>query len=304
MEHTPPPFFKTGPSPFTRLLIFSVLSLLLLAGDVNYRYLEVLRQVAAVIIYPLQRIAAAPASLMQRAGDFFTTYSALREENAQLRQANLASAVREQQARALESENAHLRTLLEARPRLEDRSTLAEVLYAARDPFSRRIVIDKGAQHDVRNGFPVVDAFGVVGQVTRTYPMLAEVTLITDKGHLVPVLNVRSGLRSVLAGTGVHGVLELQFAPINEDVRKGDQLVTSGIDGVYPAGLPVAEITSIEHNPAQMFAKVRCRPLGGVGSYTRVFVVHAASDVPPRPEAERSEKAEKSLRPRRGRKGG
>ena len=300
MEHAPPPFFKTGPSPFARLLVFSALSLVLLVADASYKYLESLRQVAAVIIYPLQRIAAAPASLMRRAGEFFVTHATLRDENAQLRRDNLATATRAQQTQALESENAHLRTLLEARQRLQGRLTLAEVLYVARDPFSRRIVIDKGAQHEVSPGYPVVDASGVVGQVTRVYPMLSEVTLITDKGHLVPVLNVRSGLRSVLAGTGVHGALELQFAPLNADVQKGDQLVTSGIDGVYPAGLPVAEVIAIEHNPAQMFAKVMCRPLGSVGSHTRVFVVHAASDLPPRP----AEEAEKSLRTRKGRKGG
>jgi rod shape-determining protein MreC len=152
----------------------------------------------------------------------------------------------------------------------------------------------------VNTGYPVVDASGVVGQVTRVYPMLAEVTLITDKGHLVPVLNVRSGLRSVLAGTGVHGALELQFAPLNADVQKGDQLVTSGIDGVYPAGLPVAEVTAIEQNPAQPFAKVTCRPLGSVGSHTRVFVVHTAPVLLLRPP----EEAEKLPRSRKGRKGG
>lgn len=300
MEHTPPPFFKTGASPRARLLIFSVLSLALLVADARYQYLEALRQVAAIVIYPLQRIAAAPAGLARRAGDFFVTHSALREENAQLRQDHLLVAAEAQKTKALESENSHLRTLLELRQRLQERSTLAEVLYVARDPFSRRIVIDKGSQHALRNGHPVIDGAGVVGQVTRVYPLISEVTLVTDKGHLVPVLNVRSGLRSVLAGTGVQGSLELQFAPLNADVQKGDQLVTSGIDGVYPAGLPVAEVVAIEHNPALMFAKVTCRPLGQVGNHTRVFVVHAVADIPPRPV----EEVEKMPRGRKASKGG
>ncbi len=303
MEHTPPPFFKTGPSPLARLVTFALLSLALLASDANYKYLETLRQIAAVIIYPLQRIAATPASLLRRGGEFFVAHSTLREENAQLRQDKLAVAARVQQAATLEAENTHLRSLLEARQRLKERTTLAEVLYAARDPFTRRFVIDKGAQHEVRAGFPVVDAAGVVGQVTRAYPLLAEVTLITDKGHLVPVLNVRSGLRSVLAGTGVQGTLELQFSPLNADVQKGDQLVTSGIDGIYPAGLPVAEVVAIEHNPAQMFAKVTCRPLGNVGSHTRVFVVHAAPALLPRP-AEDAEKSPRGRKAAKGAKGG
>ena len=298
MERPPPPFFKTGPSPLTRLLIFSAMSLTLLIADARFKHLDAIRQVAAVVIYPLQRIAVAPASVVMRMRDFFVTHTSLREENTRLAQENLASAVKTQKARALESENAHLRSLLDARERRAERTTLAEVLYAARDPFSQRIVIDKGTQHEVRNGQPVVDASGIVGQITRVYPMLAEVTLISDKGHLVPVLNARSGLRSVLAGTGVHSVLELQFVPLNADVQKGDQLVTSGIDGIYPAGLPVAEVVSIEPNPAATFAKVICRPLGGVGSYTRLFVVHGSDALPPRPQ----EEAEKAARrkPRRG----
>ena len=187
-----------------------------------------------------------------------------------------------------------------ARAQRAQRLTLAEVLYAARDPFSQRIVIDKGTQNDVQNGQPVIDAAGVVGQVTRAYPMLAEVTLISDRGHLVPVLNVRSGLRTVLGGTGVHGVMEMQFVQPNADVQKGDQLVTSGIDGIYAPGLPVAEVVSIEPNPASTFAKVICKPLGGVGNYTRLFVVQGTQDIPPRPVDE----AEKAPRGRKGRKGG
>ena len=284
-------------------MIFSALSLVLLVADAGYKYLETLRQVAAVIIYPLQRVAAAPASLARRAGDFFTAHSTLREENAQLRHDHLAAVAKAQPVKALEAENAHLRTLLEVRQRAQERLTLADVLYAARDPFSRRIVIDKGAQHDLRAGFPVIDGSGVVGQVTRVYPMLAEVTLITDKGHLVPVLNVRSGLRSVLAGTGVAGALELQFTALNADVQKGDQLVTSGIDGVYPAGLPVAEVVAIDQNPAVMFAKVICRPLGSVASHTRVFVVHADGAIAPRPAPE-TEKAPRARKAAKGSKGG
>lgn len=299
MEHTPPPFFKTGPSPLARLLFFSVLSLAILITDARHRHLEVVRQVVSVALFPLQRVAAAPASLLHRVSDFFVSHGNLREENVRLMQENLSSAVFTQRANALEAENAHLRKLLEARERQRQQATLAQVLYAARDPFSQRIVIDKGTQHDVQNGQPVIDASGLVGQVTRAYPMLAEVTLISDKGHLVPVLNVRSGLRSVLAGTGLHGVLEMQFVQHNADVQKGDQLVTSGIDGIYSPGLPVAEVVSIEPNPASTFAKVVCRPLGGVGNHTRLFVIHGSEALPPRPQ----EDAEKAPRARKGRKG-
>ena len=235
-----------------------------------------------------------------RLGEFFTTHSALRAESARLAQENLASATLTQKTRALEAENASLRKLLEAREQQQTRNTLAQVLYAARDPFTQRIVIDKGAQHEVHNGQPVIDATGVVGQVTRVYPMLAEVTLITDKGHLIPVLNARTGMRLVLAGTGVRGVLELQFVPLNADVQKGDQLVTSGIDGIYTPGLPVAEVTAIEPNPLATFSRVACKPLGGVSNNTRVFVVQGSDALPPRPP----EDSEQAPRGRKGRKGG
>lgn len=300
MEHTPPPFFNTGPSPLARLLFFTALSLAILILDARFQQLEVVRQAVSVALYPLQRIAAAPVNLTRQVGNFFVSHNQLRDENTRLAQDNLSGSTLAQKAQALEAENAHLRALLEVRERRRERLILAEVMYAARDPFAQRIVIGKGTQHDVQNGQPVIDAKGVIGQVTRAYPMLAEVTLISDKGHLVPVLNVRTGYRTVLAGTGVHGALEMQFVPMSADVQKGDQLVTSGIDGIYAPGLPVAEVVSVEANPSSTFSKVICRPLGGVGNHTRVFIVHGSEALPPRPP----EDAEKTPRGRKGRKSG
>jgi len=299
MEHSPPPFFKTGPTPLARLLIFSILALALLIADARFKYLEVLRQVAAVIVYPVQRIAAAPADIARRAGEFFVTHSALREENARLTQENLASAPLLQQLKSLQNENAHLRGLLGARERADTKATLAEVLYAARDPFSHKIVVDKGLQQEVKSGQPVIDQVGVVGQVTRAYRWLSEVTLITDKDQLVPVLNVRNGLRAVLAGTGNASTLELRFVPLNADFQNGDRLVTSGIDGVYPAGLPVAEVSNVERNASYPFARIACTPLAGVNKNTQVLIVSVERQLPERPAEE-----EKPVRAKRSRKGG
>lgn len=298
MEHQPPPFFKTGPTPLARLLIFLLLSLMLLFADVQFKYLDSLRHVVSIAVYPLQRIANAPLSIANRASEFFVTHSSLRTENARLTQQNLENTIVLQQHKSLLAENMHLRELLDARDRVKVRSTLAEILYAARDPFSRKIIIDKGFQHDIMSGQPVIDHVGVVGQVTRTYPWLAEVTLITDKGQVVPVQNLRNGLRSVLTGTGADGVLELKFIPLNADFQNGDQLVTSGIDGVYPPGLPVAVVTDVERNSAYLFARIRCKPLAGVNNYGHVLVVRKESDIPERPADEpkpqRSKKAKRS----------
>ena len=295
MEHQPPPFFRTGPTPLARLLIFSALSFVFLVADARFHYLDGLRQAAAVFVYPFQRLAAAPAGLAQRMGEFFVTHSSLRSENARLRRENFDNAARLQQLEALRAENAHLRALHEARSRVDVEFIAAEALYSARDPFARKIIVDRGGQHDVRAGQPVVDDVGVIGQVTRVYPWLAEVTLVTDKGQFVPVQNVRNGLRAVLAGTGSDGELALRFVPPSADYQNGDRLVTSGIDGVYPPGLPVARVTHIERSANQIFARITCAPLGGVAGYAHMLIVRGrrGAQAPPRPPEE-----SKSLRPR------
>ncbi len=301
MEHQPPPFFRTGPSPLARLFIFTLLSLVLLGADARLKYLDTVRQVASVIIYPLQRIAGAPFSIVQRTSEFFTTQASLQTENSKLAQDNLTHMAQLQQLSSLKTENEHLRKLLGTSQRLSSRTSFAEVLYAARDPFSRKIVIDQGSQNEVQAGQPVIDGLGVVGQVTRVYPWLAEVTLVTDKGHLVPVLNTRNGLRGVLGGTGNDGALELKFVPLNADFENGDQLVTSGIDGVYPPGLPVAQITSVERDAAFLFARILCKPLAGVANHKQVLVVHAEQKIPERPA---EEEKKKTLPAKKGRRGG
>jgi rod shape-determining protein MreC len=299
VEHSPPPFFKTGLTPLARLLIFSALSLAFLVADVRFNYLASLRQVAAVILYPLQRIAAAPAGIVQRIGDFFVTHGSLRTDNERLTRENFEQGALLQQLKALEAENVQLRNLLAARERVRVKLSVAEVLYAARDPFSRKVIIDRGSQNDVQPGQPVVDDRGVVGQVTRVYPWLSEVTLVTDKGQFVPVQNVRNGLRAVVGGTGSDGALELRFVPLQADYQNGDELVTSGIDGVYPAGLPVARVTQVERSATQIFARITCIPLGGVANYNQVLVVNSDSSFPARPVD--SKKA--APRPKKGKPG-
>jgi rod shape-determining protein MreC len=284
MEHTPPPLFRTGPTPLARLMIFAMLSTVLLIADARFNYLTMLRQITAVIVYPLQRLAAAPAAMGGRIAEFFVTHSSLRRDNERLTGQNLELAMTAQRTEALLKENAHLRGLLGVRVQIPVPSIAAEILYAARDPFARKVMIDQGLQRDIEPGRPVVDHVGVIGQVTRVYPWLSEVTLITDKGHLVPVMNVRTGLRAVLAGTGDDGKLELRFIPLAADFQNGDKLVTSGIDGIYPPGLPVAEVTNVERNTAYLFANITCKPVAGVNAHAQVLVLGPMPATPERPE--------------------
>ncbi|MCW5574637.1 MAG: rod shape-determining protein MreC [Burkholderiales bacterium] len=283
MEHTAPPLFRTGLTPLARLMIFAMLSTVLLIADARFDYLTPLRQVAGVLIYPLQRMAAAPAVIGARIAGFFSTHAALRQDNQQLSAKNLELAMAAQRTAALQEENTRLRGLLGVRESVGVPSIAAEILYAARDPFSRKVMIDRGLQGGIEAGRPVADHIGIIGQVTRVYPWLSEVTLITDKGHLVPVLNVRTGLRTVLAGTGDDGRLELRFIPLTADFQTGDRLVTSGIDGNYPPGLPVAEVTHVERNAAYLFASITCKPLAGPGAGTQVLVLGPQPGLPERP---------------------
>jgi len=298
MEYTPPPLFNRGPTPLVRLLLCSLLSIGLLVADARYQYLDGVRQVVAVVVYPLQRLAGTPAAIFDRIGDFFVTQARLRTDNNRLAEQNLQNAAKLRQYEALAAENTHLRDLLAARQKISATTTMAEVLYAGRDPFTRRVIIDKGQQGDLKAGQPVIDEIGVLGQVTRVYPWLAEVTLITDKDQVVPVQNLRNGLRAVLAGTGNDGELELKFIPLNADFQNGDQLVTSGIDGVYPPGLPVAAVSNVERNAAYLCARITCKPLAGVSSHAQVLVVNWENKAPERPQA--TEKSSGGKRKRGG----
>jgi rod shape-determining protein MreC len=295
MEHTPPPFFNRGPSPLVRLLICAALSLTLLTTDLHYRYLENIRQVVAVALYPLQRLVDAPGALLSRLSDIFITLSTLREDKARLEALALRNAVALQKQHALESENANLRNLLGMREHFGTDTIAAEIAYQGRDPFAQQIIIDKGERGHVEPGQPAIDRSGLIGQVTRVYPWLAEITLITDNKQTVSVQNLRNGLRALLTGTGQNGQLELKFIPLSADFQAGDQLVTSGIDGVYPPGLPVAAVTNVERNPTYLFANIACKPLTGVGNYRQVLLLNWKNPAAAVPEPE--------VKPARSKKG-
>jgi len=283
MEYSPPPFFKRGPSLLTRFTFFSILSVVLLVADARFNYLQVLRQGIAAAVYPLQRLSSMPAGLVARIGDFFVTQAQLQRDNEQLRRQELLDTGALQTGKSLESENRHLRQLLGLRERLPRAFIAAEILYSNRDPFTRRVVVDKGFQHGVKAGQAVVDEAGVVGQVTRVFPWVSEVTLVTDKEQAVPIQSVRSGLRGVTFGIGYDGTLELRFMPVNADIQNGDLLVTSGIDGTYPPGLPVAVVSNVERNAAYAFARITCTPSAGVTSYAQVLIVSSADQLPENP---------------------
>jgi rod shape-determining protein MreC len=301
MEHTPPPFFKRGPAPLVRLFFFASLSLALLVLDARFRYAEGLRGTLALAAYPLQRAATAPIDLLNAVGNYFSTQAQLFEDNAALRAKNLALSQAAQRFETAEAEAAQLRRLIGAAEKLAVKSTPAEILYAGRDPYSHKVFINLGDQHGVKPGSPVTDEAGVIGQVTRVHPFVSEVTLITDQDHAIPIQVVRNSLRAIAFGGGPSGMLELRFTAGNAEIQNGDRLVTSGIDGTYPAGLPVATVVRIERDAEHSFARVICRPAAGVDRGRFVLVLSDETARPPRPEEAQSGKDRRSDKVRRAR---
>ena len=237
-----------------------------------------------------------PGAAATYVATYFSSQRALVVDNAALKERLLADARSLQGYGALEQENTRLRTLLGVETRFHGAATAAEVLYSGRDPFTQKLFIDKGESAGVQPGQAVIDETGVVGQVTRVLPYVAEVTLVTDKDHAVPVKVERSGVRSVMYGAGSGRLPELRFLSPNAEIQTGDRLVTSGIDGTYPPGLAVAQVVSVERETGQMFARVTCRPLAGVEKSPHVLVLGHAAVSAPRPE----EPAESDA-PRKGR---
>jgi rod shape-determining protein MreC len=281
MDYQPPPFFSRGPAPLVRLVFFASLAVLLMVLDARFHYAESLRQAIALVVYPLQRVALAPAELFTAASGFVSRQVSLKRENEELRTKQLKIANDLLTLDAVRAENAQLRRLLEARARVARPSTLAEILYEARDPFSRKIVIDKGSQQNIQAGEAVIDDIGVIGQVTRAFPLLAEITLITDKDQRTPVQVLRNGLRAILYGSGERGKLELSYMTTNADIQSGDVLVTSGIDETYPAGLPVAQVSRIERDASYSFAKISCVPIAGTDRHRQVLILAKERAGPP-----------------------
>ena len=284
MDHTPPPFFKRGPAPLVRLFFFASLSLALLVIDARFRYADGLRSWLALAAYPLQRAATAPVDMLAAVGSFFSSQAQLVEDNERLRAKALAYSRDAQRYEAAHAEADQLRRLIGVTQRLDVSALPAEVIYAGRDPYSHKLFIDRGAAHGVRPGSPVTDESGVLGQVTRVHALLSEVTLVTDRDQATPVQIVRNGLRAVAFGGGASGTLELRFMAANADIQGNDRLVTSGIDGIYPAGLPVATVVRIEKDAENAFARVVGRPSAGVDRGRFVLVLSDEAARPPRPE--------------------
>lgn len=297
LDRSPPPFFKQGPSALSRLMVCSALAIFLMVADTRFKITAPLRTVVATMLFPVEWLAMRPVLAARWAGEYFESLTSAQSAEARARARLATQSLRALQVEQLTLENAHLRQLLELRQRFGTEAQAAQVLYDAADPFTRKIVIDKGLAQGLVAGSPVIDEAGVLGQITRVHLMVSEVTLVSDRDQAIPVLNVRTGARSVAfgdSGSAHAGALELRFMAANADVQPGDLLTTSGVDGVYPPGLPVARVDRIERRADSSFARIYCTPVGLVDGTRHVMVLKpVGTQAPPRPPADEAPAAQR-----------
>lgn len=285
LDRTPPPFFRQGPSATTRLVFFASLAIFLMAADTRLGMIGPVRSAVSVVLNPVERALLAPIAGLAAAGDYLAGIHAARTAVRQANEQQAQQAQRLLEVDALRNENERLRALLELRPRVTTPASPAEVLYDAPDPYTRKVILDRGGHAGLLAGSPVIDERGVLGQVTRIYPLTAEVTLLTDRDAAIAVLNTRTRQRAVAYGDPASGGLELRFTAANADVQAGDLLTTSGLDGVFPEGLPVAKVTQVSRRADSAFAKISLAPVAPLDAIRDVLVLAPlASVLPPRPD--------------------
>ncbi len=275
LDRSPPPLFKQGASASTKLILCSALALFMMVADARFSVARPVRLAIATGLVPLQWLAMLPVRAAAHLTQSAVSVQAARSAEDEARRRLAMQAQRAQQSEQLALENQHLRRLLGLRDAQTTTALAAEVIYDAADPYFRRVVIDKGLAQGVAFGSPVIDETGVVGQVTRVYPLSSEVTLLMDREFTIPVLNTRTGARSVGYGEPQlsGGAVELRFIGANADVQVGDLLTTSGIDGIYPAGLAVARVDKVERRAESGFARIYCAPVARVTAARHVMVL-------------------------------
>ena len=287
LDHSPPPFFRQGLSSLSKLLLLGLLAILLMSVDKRLNISQPIRSTVSVLLSPLEWLSLQPGRAAAAVGAYFKGVDEARDAARDYQTRTIGQAQRLQQVEQLMQENAQLRQLMDLRQQIASPSKAVEVLYETADPYTQHIVIDKGQLSGVVSGSAVMDVAGVVGQVTRVYPLVSEVTVLTDRDQSIPVMNARTGQRYIAFGDPITlgGSLELRFVPASADMQQGDLLTTSGIDGIYPAGLHVGRVQRIDRRIDNAFAKVYATPMATARG-RHLLILPPAKDVPAKPQAE------------------
>jgi rod shape-determining protein MreC len=294
LERSAPPIFRQGLSATSKMLLLGLLAVLLMAADHRMQISQPIRSGVALILSPLQWLSLQPVNAVSALTRYFGNLEDAQDAALVFQTRTIAQAQRLQQVEQLSQENAHLRQLLDLRAQVAGPTKAVQVLYDTSDPYTQRVVVDRGLIAGIVQGSAVIDTAGVVGQVTRVYPLVSEVTLLTDRAQSIPVMNARTGSRYVANGDPqtLGGSLDLKFVPAGADMQKGDLLTTSGIDGVYPAGLHVGRIARIDRRVDSSFARVHAEPMATErGRHLLVLLPVKDWPEPPKPEAPKATKA-------------
>ncbi len=264
-----------------RLAVYGLISLALMFADRRYDGLATLRTGVATVVHPLQAGLARPFQFLGEAVGFFVSHGEMLNEKRRLEAEQRGLATRLQNHQAIQAENAHLRTLLGLPSRPDTIPRTVEITRVLPDPFARKLLVNRGASQGIEAGRPVVDQAGLVGQVTRVYPGSSEVTLLTSREQAAPVQNLRNGLRLIISGTGSDDLLEVRYLDMHADIKAGDILATSGIDEVYPPGIPVARVLRVDPPRQTPFARAVCEPIGGVGQHRQLTILSMVAKAQP-----------------------
>ena len=294
LERSAPPIFRQGLSATSKMLLLGLLAVLLMAADHRMQISQPIRSGVALVLSPLQWLSLQPVHAFNALKRYFGDLENAQDAALNFQTRTIAQAQRLQQVEQLSQENALLRQLLDLRAQVAGPAKAVQVLYDTSDPYTQRMVVDRGFSAGIVQGSAVIDTAGVVGQVTRVYPLVSEVTLLTDRAQSIPVMNARTGSRYVAQGDPqtLGGSLDLKFVPAGADIQKGDLLTTSGIDGVYPAGLHVGRIARIDRRVDSSFARVHAEPMATErGRHLLVLLPVKDWPEPPKPEVPTAAKA-------------
>lgn len=266
--------FAEGTVSTLRLIVYLALAVVLMVLDHRGNYLEILRRTGSAVVEPVYRLAALPADVARATRTAVVTQDQLASENRQLREALLLAQARLNRLDTVVAQNERLKALLDAQKNLGLSVQFARLVDVDLDPFRHRVVVSLGSNQGIEVGQPVIDAHGIMGQVVEVLPSTAVAMLITDPTHAIPVVDERSGVRTIAYGSGAIDRLELPNVPISADIKVGDRLLTSGLGGRFPAGFPVGTVHSISNDQSGMFAAAMARPAAALDRSGEVLLLH------------------------------
>jgi rod shape-determining protein MreC len=267
------PRLFSGAGAGLRLILLVTLAIVLMVLDHRNQHLGQIRSLLGAALYPLQRAVDAPYTATRWARDNLGARATLIRENEELRRRLLVQEGRLQRMAALEAENERMRALLESTAKVGDEVLIAEILSVDMDRLRHRVVLNRGSHDGAFLGQALIDANGVVGQITRDRGTSSEALLITDLDHAMPVEVVRNGLRTIAVGTGDLERLLLPYMARNSDIRTGDLLVSSGLGGKFPPGYPVGSVIEVRGDSGEPFLKVTARPAAALDRIHEVLLV-------------------------------